>query len=391
MNAPKGHRERLRQKFQQNPGSISEAEYLELLLTYAIPRRDVSMLARDLLSRFGSLLATISAPSHDLLQVDGIGESTVTFLQLHYHLLKETLNNMTTNSSRMKSSPQLDLFELEPNPSAHHTVGLRNKKKPVKKERTVRVFAEDEVANTLNLLPKVTQYHSFESFKQFLNETLPYNAADTRQRRASYILNRFFPENDLDIPLTFYLSNYSSQADLKPVIFYHILKAEPIAAMVAEELIWPALPLGMVERERIRELILQHRPNLKEASLSKILQAIYHTYDLLEIGSANDTVLQFHLHKGTLESFLYTLTSEFTKPGMYSFETLFNGLLQRWLLWDREWIRRQLYNLQDLEIISKVSEIDTVRQFTLAVDQITALHQFFENPKHTEMAIREVG
>lgn len=54
--------------------------------------------------------------------------------------------------------------------------------------------------------------------------------------------------------------------------------------------------------------------------------------------------------------------------------------MRRWLLWDREWIRRQLYNLQDLGIVSKVSEIDTIRQFTIGLDQAAALERFFTYP-----------
>ena len=53
-------------------------------------------------------------------------------------------------------------------------------------------------------------------------------------------------------------------------------------------------------------------------------------------------------------------------------------------------MRLQLYNLQDFGILMKVSEIDTVRQFTIAMDQATALHQFYENPGRSHMAIREV-
>ena len=46
-----GHRERLRLRFRTSGGStLSEAELLELLLTYAIPRRDVAPPAQSLLA-----------------------------------------------------------------------------------------------------------------------------------------------------------------------------------------------------------------------------------------------------------------------------------------------------------------------------------------------------
>lgn len=74
---------------------------------------------------------------------------------------------------------------------------------------------------------------------------------------------------------------------------------------------------------------------------------------------------------------------------MYSFDALYNSPVHRWLLWDREWIRQQLYNLQDFGVLTKVSEIDTVRQFSLSVDQREALHSFFEHPERKQKSIRE--
>ena len=86
---------------------------------------------------------------------------------------------------------------------------------------------------------------------------------------------------------------------------------------------------------------------------------------------------------------LYVLPAEFPGPGIYTFEALEASPIRRWLLWDRDWLRRQLYNLQDLGILSKVSEIDTVRQFTLPFDQMTALRRFFGNPRRGTVALRD--
>jgi DNA repair protein RadC len=74
---------------------------------------------------------------------------------------------------------------------------------------------------------------------------------------------------------------------------------------------------------------------------------------------------------------------------MYPFEALEKGAMRRWLLWDREWIRRQLYNLRDLGVLSKVSEIDAMRQFTLRFGQREALRRYFEHPDREALALRE--
>lgn len=57
-----GHRQRLRERFSDGYGiGMQDYEILELLLTYAIPRRDVKPIAKNLISRFGSLNGVLDA------------------------------------------------------------------------------------------------------------------------------------------------------------------------------------------------------------------------------------------------------------------------------------------------------------------------------------------
>lgn len=376
-----GHRERLRKRYRANPHKLSEVERLELLLTYCMPRRDVVGISRALLSRFENLWEVISAPESELEQVPGIGEATLTFFLLLKSLINQKSDDVINMNQKKPSSSQLDIFELIP--------PVEKTAPTITKKQKMRVFANDEISNSLEMLPKAASFQSLEAYKQFLVDKLPYNAAETRIRRANYILERFYPDGVLNVPLTYFTANCSSKSDLKSVVFYHILKAEPIAAKVAEELIWSALPLGRIEREQIREFVLGYLPEAGLSSQKNMLRSLFYTYKLLDVGSVMDTTLRFQIHNGTLEGFLYLLTSEFPEPGIYSFEALFSSPVHRWMLWDREWLQLQLYNLQDFGILPKVSEIDTVRQFSIAMDQSTALHQFFEHPERSKMAIRE--
>ena len=74
-----GHRGRLRQKFLD--GHLADYELLELLLSYAIPRRDVRPLARGLVKQFGGIYQIISAPIDDLMKYRGVGQNTAIFLK----------------------------------------------------------------------------------------------------------------------------------------------------------------------------------------------------------------------------------------------------------------------------------------------------------------------
>ena len=68
-----GHRQRLRERFLKGEEySRSEEALLELLLTYAIPQRDVQPLANRLLKEFVSLSAILEAPMDRLCKSEGI-------------------------------------------------------------------------------------------------------------------------------------------------------------------------------------------------------------------------------------------------------------------------------------------------------------------------------
>ena len=75
MGIHDGHRDRKREQFLRcGAESFADHELLELLLYYAIPQRDTNPIAHDLMEKFGSLQAVLSAPPEELMEVSGIGE-----------------------------------------------------------------------------------------------------------------------------------------------------------------------------------------------------------------------------------------------------------------------------------------------------------------------------
>lgn len=73
-----GHRQRLRDRFAKaGADGIAEYELMELLLFRAIPRRDVKPLAKDLIARFGSFGAALSADPARLSEVPGISDAVI--------------------------------------------------------------------------------------------------------------------------------------------------------------------------------------------------------------------------------------------------------------------------------------------------------------------------
>lgn len=78
-----GHRERIREKFASaGLDSFLDHETLELLLTYAVARKDTKPIAWALLKKFGSLAAVLDADPAQLTNVPGVGQNTARFLKL---------------------------------------------------------------------------------------------------------------------------------------------------------------------------------------------------------------------------------------------------------------------------------------------------------------------
>lgn len=83
MGIHDGHRDKMRKRYLATGlEGFAEHEALELLLFYAIPRRDTNPLAHQLIDRYGSLDAVLSAPVEELQTVEGVGESAAVLLHL---------------------------------------------------------------------------------------------------------------------------------------------------------------------------------------------------------------------------------------------------------------------------------------------------------------------
>ena len=77
-----GHRDRLRLRFEKEGGdAFASHELLELLLFYAIPRRDTNDLAHRLLEQFQTLDGVFGASLDELMKVEGIGRNTAIYIK----------------------------------------------------------------------------------------------------------------------------------------------------------------------------------------------------------------------------------------------------------------------------------------------------------------------
>ena len=89
-----GHRERLRNRYiHAGENGLPDYDMLELLLTYAIQRRDVKQMARRLLERFHDLSGIMDASLEDLCRIEGFGPNSAVLITLVRTLCTRYLEN----------------------------------------------------------------------------------------------------------------------------------------------------------------------------------------------------------------------------------------------------------------------------------------------------------
>lgn len=108
-----GHRQRLKERFlREGLLGMEENEVLELLLGYAIPRKDVAPLAGELIRKFGSLREVFAASAVELTNTTGIGLHTATLMRLAGEILARCTERPEIPAEIIKESKQLERFLL---------------------------------------------------------------------------------------------------------------------------------------------------------------------------------------------------------------------------------------------------------------------------------------
>jgi DNA repair protein RadC len=89
---------------------LDEHELLELLLFYAIPRKDTKPLAKQLLERYGSIPAVLEAEIEQLREQNGVGESAVALLKLTHRLALKCMDPIDRQADYLKSPEMVSAY-----------------------------------------------------------------------------------------------------------------------------------------------------------------------------------------------------------------------------------------------------------------------------------------
>ncbi|MGN1077435.1 MAG: RadC family protein [Candidatus Gallimonas sp.] len=100
-----GHRQRMFERLNAD-GNLQDHELLEILLYYAIPRKNTNPLAHDLLGAFGSLSGVLHAETEQLKTVKGVGSAVAEYL----HAIGLLYDRLPQTDRNMPSAYSLDTF-----------------------------------------------------------------------------------------------------------------------------------------------------------------------------------------------------------------------------------------------------------------------------------------
>ena len=313
----KGHRQRLRDRFARGEeGSRSEEALVELLLTYAIPQKDVRLLAARLLSEYGSLSALLEAPMETLCQTDGVKANSAVLLKL-VDWIRQNYGSRQPLKETAKTQTQATLFEPISAKKTGQTVsdGAEPRREKVVPRRGTEMFVKAALKEAIQILPSLPDTDSLDEIRLFLRAHLHFNAEQSRNRFANYITRSIFPEGYADAPLRLFARAFPNTQELRDVCFYRFLLSEPLEVEIIEDLILPNLGTRRLSRERIRQRLSEEFPEAK--SIVDCGQSIVDALSAGGIATADRTKISFAYREIPVASFAFVLHSEFPEPGMY--------------------------------------------------------------------------
>lgn len=361
-----GHRQRLRERFVAGEEiSHTDEAILELLLSYAIPQKDLQPLIQKLLGSYGDLGGVLAADLDTLCRMDGIKSYAATLLKVTDWIRSHYQAADTSQSQVLQPvNKQINLFETpEPLPSLIPVRPHFKTPKPVVPRRGSEMFSNAVLKEAIKLMPMLPDTNSLEEIKEYLRGQLHFNAAQTRQRYANYIVRRMFPEGQADPAMRNFAKAFENNQNLREVAFYRFLKAEPLLVQVIGELLFPNLGNGILGRDKLRSYLSNRFPTFR--SVNDCAQGVSDALSAGGIAKVDRLKIMFGYREIPLPAFAFVLHSEFPEPGMYDIGTIETNKLIRAMLWQPDQLLPALYELRNQGLISKVSEIDAFRQFTV--------------------------
>jgi len=177
VNNKIGHRERLKAHFVAgDEEAYTEEKLLELLLTYAIPQKDVQPLARKLISTFGSLSDVLSADITALCKQEGIKEHSAVLLKLIDWIRNQDYSEKNKQAQVKESFTVPTLFSddsfVTTESDKSRKASPKSPKSTTSRDRS-GLFGKSMLQESIDMLPQLPNTELLTDIKEF--DTAQYN------------------------------------------------------------------------------------------------------------------------------------------------------------------------------------------------------------------------
>ena len=229
------------------------------------------------------------------------------------------------------------------------------------KALTSTMIGRGLIKEATDLLPKLPLTDNLSEINAFISNNLKFNSLTSRSQCQRYLSAYLFPNGVADRSLLCF-SRKATPASLKNICFYKFCKRYPLTYNLFNELIFPNIARGSISRKKILAYLKDRFPNSGAFP--------HQTFFFLEaiagagVASYKTGNLSYTYRRVDPISFAYILHNEFPTPGMYDIRRIENNQVFTPQLWLGTELLETLYVLRNMKILSKVSEIDNVRQFT---------------------------
>ena len=106
-----GHRKRLRAKFQKSGfEGLLDYEQVELLLTYAVPVKDVKPVSKLLIKKYKNISGLLDVPYDELKEIKGLGDSSAILIKFTRSLLTKYSEEKMLSSDVLNSPEKVYKF-----------------------------------------------------------------------------------------------------------------------------------------------------------------------------------------------------------------------------------------------------------------------------------------
>jgi hypothetical protein len=234
--------------------------------------------------------------------------------------------------------------------------------RPITQRYRRTYFNSPLIEESLRFLPNALEHPTSVGFRAFLADHLPQNSLNTRRRNGEYIAHRFSHDGQMNLALALALKRYGDSRIGREILYFELLLSVPLLQEAAS--LWLAEQPGAgAPRVSLVSFISSRAAGrsgkqIATAALTAFRQCGKATTEkdgrVLPVWGAPAT-----------EAFLYVLTRLYPERDMVRSDAFAGLPVIRGMLWPRAAVDEALKLALDAGHLSKISELDQYRQFTL--------------------------